>query len=86
VAGVGHEKLSEFHVWSHVDPARQRGGPDCEAAKTLGYLMALSGLAYIAQGWVLGSEGFSAKARSQSWPATSSSLPGSRGFSWLPGG
>jgi hypothetical protein len=28
--------------------------------RPLGYLMALSGLAYIAQGWVLGSEGFSA--------------------------
>ena len=28
--------------------------------KPLGYLMGLSGLAYIAQGWVLGSEGFSA--------------------------
>ena len=28
--------------------------------RPLGYLMVLSGLAYIAQGWVLGSEGFSA--------------------------
>jgi hypothetical protein len=28
--------------------------------RPLGYLMGLSGLAYIAQGWVLGSEGFSA--------------------------
>ena len=28
--------------------------------RPLGYLMALSGLAYIAQGWALGSEGFSA--------------------------
>ncbi|NKX56315.1 hypothetical protein [Arthrobacter mobilis] len=28
--------------------------------KLLGYLMGLSGLAYIAQGWVLGTEGFSA--------------------------
>lgn len=28
--------------------------------KPIGYLMGLSGLAYIAQGWVLGSEGFSA--------------------------
>ncbi len=28
--------------------------------RPLGYLMALSGLAYIVQGWVLGSEGFSA--------------------------
>jgi hypothetical protein len=28
--------------------------------RRLGYLMALSGLAYIVQGWVLGSEGFSA--------------------------
>jgi hydrogenase/urease accessory protein HupE len=28
--------------------------------RALGYLMGLSGLAYIVQGWVLGSEGFSA--------------------------
>jgi Domain of unknown function (DUF4386) len=28
--------------------------------KPIGYLMALSGLSYLAQGWVLGSEGFSA--------------------------
>jgi hypothetical protein len=28
--------------------------------KPIGYLMALSGLAYLAQGWVLGAEGFSA--------------------------
>ena len=28
--------------------------------RPIGYLMALSGLAYIAQGWVIGSEGFSA--------------------------
>jgi hypothetical protein len=28
--------------------------------RPLGYLMGLSGLAHIAQGWVLGSEGFSA--------------------------
>ena len=28
--------------------------------RPIGYLMGLSGLAYIAQGWVLGSEGFSA--------------------------
>jgi hydrogenase/urease accessory protein HupE len=27
--------------------------------RTVGYLMVLSGLAYIVQGWVLGSEGFS---------------------------
>jgi hypothetical protein len=29
-------------------------------SRPIGYLMALSGLAYIAQGWVIGSEGFSA--------------------------
>jgi hypothetical protein len=28
-------------------------------SKTIGYLMGFSGLAYIAQGWVLGSQGFS---------------------------
>jgi hypothetical protein len=28
--------------------------------RPIGYLMALSGLAYIVQGWVIGSEGFSA--------------------------
>jgi hypothetical protein len=28
--------------------------------RALGYLMALSGLAYIVQGWVLGAEGFTA--------------------------
>jgi hypothetical protein len=28
--------------------------------KTLGFLMGLTGLAYLAQGWVLGSDGFSA--------------------------
>ena len=27
--------------------------------RAIGYLMALSGLAYIVQGWVLGTEGFS---------------------------
>ena len=32
-------------------------------ARTIGYLMGLSGLAYIVQGWVLGSEGFSATNR-----------------------
>src|SRR5213594_692597 len=32
-------------------------------ARTIGYLMGLSGLAYIVQGWVLGSEGFSATDR-----------------------
>jgi hypothetical protein len=31
-----------------------------ELPKALGYLMALSGLAYLVQGWVLGTEGFSA--------------------------
>jgi Domain of unknown function (DUF4386) len=30
------------------------------APRPIGYLMVLSGLAYVAQGWVLGSEGFSA--------------------------
>jgi hypothetical protein len=30
-------------------------------SRPIGYLMGLSGLAYIVQGWVLGSEGFSAK-------------------------
>ena len=32
-------------------------------ARTIGYLMGLSGLAYIVQGWVLGSEGFSTTNR-----------------------
>src|SRR3954469_2621194 len=31
-----------------------------ELPRALGYLMALSGLAYLVQGWVLGTEGFSA--------------------------
>jgi uncharacterized membrane protein len=48
-----------LHVWSHLDPARQRGGVTARLPRAIGYLMGLSGLGYIVQGWVLGSEGFS---------------------------
>src|SRR5512132_827101 len=48
--------------------------------------MGLSGLGYIVQGWVLGSEGFRQPTRSRSWPAMSSSWRGSFGWLWSLGG
>lgn len=35
--------------------------------RRLGYLMGLSGLAYLAQGWIIGSEGFSVQNRAPTW-------------------
>ena len=43
--------------------------------RAIGYLMGLSGLGYIVQGWVLGSEGFSEPTSSPSSADMSSSLP-----------
>jgi hypothetical protein len=54
--------------------------------RALGYLMGLSGLAYLVQGWVLGSEGFPEPTRSRSSPAIFSSWRGSSGLLWSPGG
>ena len=54
--------------------------------RAIGYLMGLSGLAYIVQGWVLGSEGFSEPTSSPSSADMSSSWPGSLGLLWSPGG
>jgi hydrogenase/urease accessory protein HupE len=60
VAGVGHQELSELHVGLTLILLGSAVALTAKLPRALGYLMGLSGLAYIVQGWVLGSEGFPA--------------------------
>ena len=59
MAGVGHAQLPELRAGRGPDPDRRRGCGARRVSRPIGYLMALSGLAYLAQGWIIGAEGFS---------------------------
>jgi hypothetical protein len=59
MVGMGREKLSELRVRSRVDPLRRSDCRYGQGSRPIGYLMALSGLCYLAQGWIIGSSGFS---------------------------
>src|SRR5215216_575716 len=54
-----HRNLSELRVRSRVDPLRRSHCRYGRVSRPIGYLMALSGLCYLAQGWIIGSSGFS---------------------------
>jgi hypothetical protein len=54
-----HRNLSELRVRSRVDPLRRSHCRYGQGFAPIGYLMALSGLCYLAQGWIIGSSGFS---------------------------
>ena len=59
MVGVGRQELSKLHVGSHLILLGIAVALSARLRRAIGYLMGLSGLGYIVQGWVLGSEGFS---------------------------
>ena len=59
MVGMGREKLSELRLRSRVDPLRRSHCRYGRVSRPIGYLMALSGLCYLAQAWIIGGSGFS---------------------------
>ncbi len=56
---MGDQKLFQLHVWFLPGAVRDRDCVDGKGTRPIGYLIGLSGITYLVQGWVLGSEGFS---------------------------
>ena len=60
MARVGHPELPQFTLGLALILLGSAIALSMRFPKALGILMGLSGLDYLAQGWVLGSDGFSA--------------------------
>ena len=59
MAGVGHAQLPELRAGAALLLTGAVVVGARRVSRPIGYLMALSGLAYLAQGWIIGAEGFS---------------------------
>ena len=62
--GMGREKLSELRFGLALILFGAVIAVTGRVSRPIGYLMALSGLCYLAQGWIIGSSGFSSAPRS----------------------